>query len=148
MDQIKKLLNRETILYIVFGAATTVVNYTVFLLLYNVCFGKTQSLLANAIAFIAAVVFAFVVNKCYVFESKSWAWETLKKEISGFLAARVGSFAVEELGLLGSELIGLGKIVFSFAGVHVNGIMIAKLVLSVAVVAINYVFCKLFIFKK
>ena len=63
MDKIKKILNRETVLYIIFGVATTVVNYIVFHLLYNVLWHQNHSLAANAAAFVAAVVFAFVVNK-------------------------------------------------------------------------------------
>ena len=67
MNYIKKLLNKETLLYLVFGVATTVVNYVVFTLFYNVLFQNDNSLTANLIAFIVAVVFAFVVNKRYVF---------------------------------------------------------------------------------
>jgi putative flippase GtrA len=67
VDKIKKILNRETILYIVFGVATTVVNYIVFHLLYNVLWQQRSSLIANAAAFAAAVIFAFVVNKTFVF---------------------------------------------------------------------------------
>ena len=57
MEKLKKLLNRETILYIVFGVATTVVNYIVFHLLYNVLWQQENSLTANAAAFVAAVIF-------------------------------------------------------------------------------------------
>ena len=89
MDKIKKILNRETVLYIIFGVATTVVNYVVFYLLYNVLWNQSHSLAANAAAFVAAVIFAFVVNKLFVFESKSWSADTLKREIPSFLAARI-----------------------------------------------------------
>ena len=64
MDKLKKLLNRETVLYIVFGVATTVVNYVVFYLLYSVLWNQRNSLTANAAAFVAAVIFgtaAFLV---------------------------------------------------------------------------------------
>ena len=99
MDKIRKLLNRETILYIIFGVATTVVNYAVFHLLYNVLWHQENSLTANAAAFVAAVIFAFVVNKLFVFESRSWALNVLKREIPSFLAGRIGSFGIEEAGL-------------------------------------------------
>ena len=81
MDKLKKLLNRETILYIIFGVATTAVNYVVFHLLYNVLWRQNHSLAANAAAFVAAVIFAYVVNKLFVFESRSWDAATLKREI-------------------------------------------------------------------
>ena len=111
MDKLKKLLNRETILYIVFGVATTAVNYVVFHFLYNVLWHQNHSLTANAAAFVAAVIFAFVVNKLFVFESRSWSPQTLKREIPSFLAARIGSFGIEEAGLfLAEKVLKLGGI--------------------------------------
>ena len=150
MEQIKKLMNRETILYFVFGVATTVVNYAVFHLLYNVLWQQRGSLTANAAAFAAAVVFAFVVNKLFVFESRSWSAATLKREIPSFLAARIGSFGIEEAGLfLAEKVLKLGGVVaLTVAGVSFDWITVVKIGLAFVVVALNYVFCKLFIFKK
>lgn len=146
----KKLLNRETILYLIFGVATTVVNYVVFWLVYDLICGKDHSLLANGVAFVAAVVFAFVVNKMYVFESRSWTAEALKREVPAFLASRIGSFLVEEAGLFVCEYVLKlnGVILMEYAGIQVDGITAAKLALSVIVVILNYVFCKWFVFKK
>ena len=150
MDKLKKLLNRETILYIIFGVATTAVNYAVFHLLYNVLWSQSRSLTANAIAFVAAVIFAFVVNKLFVFESKSWSAATLKREIPSFLAARIGSFGIEEAGLfLAEKVLRLGGVVaVTVAGMALDWITIVKIGLAFVVVALNYVFCKLIIFKK
>ena len=150
MDKIKKLLNRETILYIIFGVATTAVNYVVFYLLYNVLWNQSRSLIANAAAFVAAVIFAFVVNKLFVFESRSWSAATLKREIPSFLAARIGSFGIEEAGLfLAEKVLKLGGIVaITVAGVALDWITVIKVALAFVVVALNYVFCKLFIFRK
>ena len=146
----KKLLNRETILYLIFGVATTVVNYVVFWLVYDLICGKDHSLLANGVAFVAAVVFAFVVNKMYVFESRSWTAEALKREVPAFLASRIGSFLVEEAGLFVCEYVLKlnGVILMEYAGIQVDGITAAKLALSVIVVILNYVFCKWIVFKK
>ncbi len=150
MDKLKKLLNRETILYIIFGVATTAVNYVVFYLLYNVLWNQSRSLIANAAAFVAAVIFAFVVNKLFVFESRSWSAQTLRREIPSFLAARIGSFGIEEAGLfLAEKVLKLGGIVaITVAGVALDWITVIKVMLAFVVVALNYVFCKLFIFKK
>ena len=150
MDKLKKLLNRETVLYIIFGVATTAVNYIVFHLLYNVLWDQSRSLTANAAAFVAAVIFAFVVNKLFVFESKSWSAQTLKREIPSFLAARIGSFGIEEAGLfLAEKVLKLGGIVaITVAGVALDWITVIKVALAFVVVALNYVFCKLIIFKK
>lgn len=150
MDKIKKILNRETVLYIIFGVATTAVNYVVFYLLYNVLWSQSRSLEANAAAFVAAVIFAFVVNKLFVFESKSWSTDTLKREIPSFLAARIGSFGIEEAGLfLCEKVLKLGGVIaITLGGVALDWITVAKVALAFVVVALNYVFCKLFIFKK
>ena len=150
MDKLKKLLNRETILYIVFGVATTVVNYIVFHLLYNVLWSQNNSLVANALAFVAAVIFAFAVNKLFVFESKSWSAATLKREIPSFLAGRIGSFGIEEAGLfLCEKVLKLGGVIaFTLGTVALDWITIIKVALSFIVVILNYVFCKLFVFKK
>ena len=149
MDKIKKILNRETVLYIIFGVATTAVNYVVFYLLYNVLWSQSRSLEANAAAFVAAVIFAFVVNKLFVFESKSWSADTLKREIPSFLAARIGSFGIEEAGLfLCEKVLKLGGVIaITLGGVALDWITVAKVALAFVVVALNYVFCKLFIFK-
>ena len=150
MEKLKKLLNRETILYIVFGVATTVVNYIVFHLLYNVLWHQNHSLAANAAAFVAAVIFAFVVNKLFVFESRSWDAATLKREIPSFLGARIGSFGIEEAGLfLAEKVFKLGGVVaITLGGTAFDWITVVKIALAFVVVALNYVFCKLFVFKK
>ena len=150
MEKLKKLLNRETILYIVFGVATTVVNYIVFHLLYNVLWHQNHSLAANAAAFVAAVIFAFVVNKLFVFESRSWDAATLKREIPSFLGARIGSFGIEEAGLfLAEKVFKLGGVVaVTIGGTAFDWITVVKIALAFVVVALNYVFCKLFVFKK
>lgn len=150
MEKLKKLLNRETILYIVFGVATTVVNYIVFHLLYNVLWQQENSLTANAAAFVAAVIFAFVVNKLFVFESKSWSAATLKREVPSFLAGRIGSFGIEEAGLfLAEKIFKLGGVIaITVGGTELDWITVIKVALAFVVVALNYVFCKLFVFKK
>lgn len=150
MDKLKKLLNRETILYIIFGVATTVVNYIVFHLLYNVLWHQNHSLAANAAAFVAAVIFAFVVNKLFVFESRSWDTATLKREIPSFLGARIGSFGIEEAGLfLAEKVFRLGGVIaIAIGGTAFDWITVVKIALAFVVVALNYVFCKLFVFKK
>lgn len=150
MDKIKKLLNKETVLYIIFGVATTVVNYVVFHLLYNVLWQQENSLIANAVAFVAAVIFSFVVNKMFVFESRSWDMDAMKREIPSFLAGRIGSFGIEEAGLfLAEKVLKLGGVVAITMGTtSLDWITIIKVALSFVVVALNYVFCKLFVFKK
>lgn len=133
----KKLFNRETAAYIVFGVLTTAINYVVFGVILHF-FGTGSTLWANIIAFIVAVTFAFITNKLWVFESRSWSKSALKKEIPSFLGARLFSLALEEFGLW----------ICLEAGFGASGMMVAKLALAVLVVILNYVFSKFFIFKK
>lgn len=139
----QKLCNRETISYLFFGVLTTVINYGVFaLIIYS--FGEESTLIANVAAFVAAVAFAYITNKLFVFESKSWERSVLLREIASFVGARLFSFGFEELGLLACMLLNVGR--YSLFGI--NGIMIAKIVLSFAVVMLNYFFSKFIIFKE
>jgi len=141
---IGKYLNRETISYLIFGVLTTVLNYIVFWLFLRLL-GDEAALLANVVAFIAAVAFAYVTNKLYVFESKSWKPEVVKKELVAFISARLLTFALEELGLfVAANLLHLGR----YALFGVDGIMISKLLLNVLVIIGNYVLSKWIIFKK
>lgn len=130
----KKFVNRETILYVIFGVLTTIVNLAAYHLFCNLM--HIPNLIANAIAWILAVVFAYVTNSIWVFESR---FENLKKEtekIIKFFGARGFSFLIEEAGMF---------LLVDLAGVN-N--MIAKLGLAVIVIVLNYVFSKLFIFVK
>ncbi|MDO4379519.1 MAG: GtrA family protein, partial [Clostridia bacterium] len=75
----KKLVNKETVTYVIFGVLTTLVNLVVFKG-FDVLFKGKYYLFTNTIAWIAAVAFAYVTNKLFVFESKSWKFDVLKKE--------------------------------------------------------------------
>ena len=66
---IKKFLNRETVSYLVFGVLTTIVNYASYELCKWLGVHYTVSTVA---AWVLAVAFAYITNKLYVFESKSF----------------------------------------------------------------------------
>ena len=145
---LSKLLNRETILYLIFGVLTTVLNLAVFWLM-NKAVGEALALVNNAVAFVVAVAFAYVTNKLFVFESKSWDSATLLKEIPSFVGARLFSFGLEELLLwLAKDVLAVGKYSLAILGLTIGGLMIAKILISVIVVILNYIFSKFFIFKK
>ena len=139
---------KESILYIVFGGLTTLVNFIV-LKLCNMAFGEKLYLLSNIIAWIAAVIFAYVTNKLFVFECRSWAPKVLLHEIPSFAGARILSLGIEEAGLwLLVDVCGMDSLVLDLKFFSIGGIMIAKIILAVVVVILNYIFSKLFIFKK
>ncbi|MBR6119386.1 MAG: GtrA family protein [Oscillospiraceae bacterium] len=145
---LSRLLNRETLLYLIFGVLTTLVNLAVFWLM-NRLLGEDLALLNNAVAFVAAVIFAYLTNKRFVFESRSWDAATLKREIPSFLGARLASFGLEELLLwIAKDLIRVGRWSLVILGLTLGGLMIAKILISVIVVVLNYIFSKFFIFKQ
>lgn len=150
MKKIKELLKKyeELILYVVFGALTTLVNFIAFWLL-NRALGEKLYLVNNIIAWFVSVIFAYVTNKLWVFESKSWAPKILLKEVPEFFAARLFSLAVEEGGLwLFVDKLGFDRFSFTVFNFEVTGKIIAKVVLAVIVVILNYFFSKFVIFAK
>ena len=150
---IKKLINKETVTYLVFGVLTTAVNFAVFKA-FDVIFTRITeldlTLVTNFIAWVVSVVFAYVTNKLFVFESKSWKGSVLKKEIPSFVGARVFSLGIEELGLLiFVNRLGFDRFVWEILpNFAIGGKMLTKIGLSVLVVVMNYIFSKFIIFGK
>lgn len=152
MTKIKEILTKykEIIVYIVFGALTTLVNLVTFYLLeYIFGSGGKGYIVYNAIAWVVAVVFAYITNKLYVFESKSWAPKIVIKESAQFLLARVFSFLVEEFGLiLMVEVLNFAEYSLDLKIITLSGATVAKIILAVIVIIMNYFFSKFIIFKK
>lgn len=125
---------KELVLYGFWGVMTTIINYAV----YAGCNIplKMTATLSNIIAWVVAVIFAFVVNKQLVFNSKDWSFNILFKELWQFVAARLLS------GVLETFLIYIFVDRLGFNG------LIMKIITNIIVVIINYILSKLFIFKK
>lgn len=144
---IKKIVSREMFDYLFFGVLTTVVNIGV-LALCEKAFGAHLVLVSNVIAWIVAVIFAFVTNKFFVFHSKNMDSKTLSKEFFPFAGARLFSLGIEEAGLFIAQFVFYAdEKVFDILSFEISGTMMAKILLSVIVVILNYIFSKLFIFK-
>ncbi|MBQ3133087.1 MAG: GtrA family protein [Clostridia bacterium] len=149
MNKIKAFFvaHREPILYVLFGGATTVVNFVSFKL-FNVLLGDEWYLISNVFAWLIAVLFAYLVNKRWVFESHTRAPKAILRELLSFLSARLVSLAAEQLGLfLLVDIAGLGGELFTLLGITLSGTMIAKMLLAVIVVILNYFFSKFVVFK-
>ena len=136
MKKIKALIVQywEVLSYLIFGVLTTVVNYLVYLPVYN--FVGLSAALSNAIAWVVAVTFAYLTNKPFVFKSHDWSAKTVIPELTKFVGCRVASGAAETLILLVTVDI-----------LCWNG-NIWKLVTSVLVVILNYIASKLVVFRK
>lgn len=129
-----KLFTREIITYGISGVLTTAINLISYYFCWNII--GIHNLVANIIAWVIAVTFAYFMNAVWVFkdERQGTSKETIK--MFKFYLARVFSLLVEEAGLfLFVELL------------HFNN-MIVKCGLAVIVIVLNYVLSKLFIFNK
>lgn len=150
MKKIKELLKKykEIILYVIFGVATTIVNLIAFKLL-NLELGEDRYLISNVLAWFISVVFAYITNKIWVFESKSWKPRALASELPSFFGARVFSLLLEEAGLyLSVDLLHFDQISINIFSIEIGGKMLAKIILAVIVIILNYIFSKFIIFKK
>lgn len=141
---LRRVLTREFIFYMIFGLMTTVVDYAVFIGMLDLL-GEEMALLGNVFAFVAAVMFSYATNKPFVFQSKSWHWRVVLKEMSAFFGARILTFGIEEFGLF------ICQHIFSVDEVElagINGVVIAKLGLSFLVMILNYVISKFVVFGR
>lgn len=125
---------REFILYVFFGGLTTLVNWAGYWLLADVF--HVPYLWATAIAQILSILFAYVTNRIWVFESKAKGFSAVFWEMVRFFGCRAASFVLDLLCMR----IGVG-------GLHIND-MVMKLLSNVIVVIVNYVFSKLIVFRK
>lgn len=127
----KYIQYKEIINYLFFGVLTTIVNFITYIVFAKLI--HLDETISNAIAWITSVIFAYITNKIYVFESKD---KDIIKEMIKFVGCRAFS--------------GVLDIVLFFIFVHfmkINDIM-AKIINSILVVILNYIFSKLWIFKK
>lgn len=88
----KKIFNRETISYIFFGGLTTVVY---FVTRFSVVKATDNSMLGVVLAQIAAILFAYFVNKIFVFKDKNWGFLTVLKQLFGFIIGRLLVFGLD-----------------------------------------------------
>ena len=136
IDKLRTLYHKyeDVILYLFFGGLTTLINYLAYLPCYNLL--GISAAISNMIAWVVAVIFAFLTNKPFVFKSHDWTRKTLIPELVKFISCRVGS------GLLETLIIFVSVDLLS-----ING-NVMKLVTSVLVVILNYIGSKLLVFKK
>ena len=122
------------ILYLLFGGITTFINIATFQACRNLFNISTFN--SNIIAWIVAVLFAFVTNKLYVFDSKSTKPDVLIKELVSFTAFRIAS------GVVDQAIVVIGIDYLGYYDLYV------KIFSNVIVVIINYIASKLFVFRK
>lgn len=126
--------HREIVSYVFWGVMTTAVNYVSYLLLTEGL--RIHYLAGTVVAWVLSVLFAYFVNKLFVFQSRDWAWRVALRELWQMVASRLFS--------LGLELAIMWLFVDTLRCPHT----LVKLCANVVVVAVNYVLSKFIIFKK
>lgn len=125
---------KEQLLYLLFGALTTIVNLATFAFCsYSL---HIKVLISNIIAWVVGVIFAYVTNRIWVFASEVKGGSAVLKEIVSFTAGRLATLLMEEMMLwVGIDLLGINS-------------MVVKVIAQIAVIVGNYIVSKLFVFKK
>ena len=134
----KKLIDlffkyKEVILYLFFGGCSTLVNIVTYSIGTRVLEWDVVS--ANILAWVCSVIFAYLTNKFFVFESKTNDLNTLFKEILSFFSARIVTLLLDVAIMKFGIYFGIND-------------LIMKVIANIFVIIANYIFSKLFIFKK
>ena len=126
--------NKEVLMYLFFGGVSFVLNMVLYILL-NAVLGMNE-LLANIFCWIVCVLFQFVTNRIWVFNSRTDTTAALLKQMTAFFGGRIFTLLAEELILL---------VFITWQGL--NSVAV-KLVAQIVVIVLNYVISKLIVFKK
>lgn len=120
--------------YIVVGVLTTIVNFAVFYFFDTVL--DISYLIANAISILTAIVFAFFMNKTFVFKSRSTGFKMLLQEFTLFAGFRLSSGLYDMLSMW---------VLVDYINLGTN---VSKILTEVIVVILNYAFSKYIVFRK
>lgn len=139
MKKIKELFltYKEIIMYLIVGVVTTLFNWVVYALFVMIM----PMVLANALSWFVTVLFAYVTNKIFVFESKSMDPAVIVKEAAAFFGARAATGVFEVVAQPTFYAIGLNQSILGVEG------LASKVLTSAIVMVLNYVFSKLFVFR-
>lgn len=124
---------KRFIMYAVFGVLTTLVNMVSYYLCFRVA--DIPNVASTVIAWVLAVLFAFITNKLWVFDSRSFSVKVLRHEIPAFYVAR-----------LVTGILDVGIMYLAVDQLHLNPTL-WKLVSNVLVIVINYIASRFFIFR-
>ena len=139
---IKKFFDNEMLSYLFFGVATTLVSIIIRITIFYLC---QQELWATALGNIAGILFAFFTNDTIVFKQKRKKWF---KRLIKFTTARFITFLLDLL-LTFIFVTSFPHIIGQFVGDNLNTInTIETIFAQVTIIVLNYIFSKVFVFKK
>jgi putative flippase GtrA len=127
----------EIIAYLIVGVLTTIFAWGVMFIVNWVAFGNPmyptafQNIVLSTVNWVAGVIFAYFTNRRFVFKSH----EPMLKEMPKFVASRVSTWILD---LVIRQI---------FGALNVN-VYATTIIIAVLVTIANYVFSKLFVFKK
>lgn len=127
---IKKILNKETILYLIFGICTTILNIIIY---RGLTLLKIDYLVSTILAWFISVVFAFITNKIFVFENHNKKFLSL---FAQFFSSRILTGGLDIF------------IMFVSVDIFCFNDFIMKIISNILIIIINYLLSKMFIFKK
>ncbi|MFD0680592.1 MULTISPECIES: GtrA family protein [unclassified Paenibacillus] len=136
MDKIIQLYTKykQIIAYLVFGVFTVVVNFAFYLFFAKIL--TVDYIISNGIAWIAAVMFAFVTNKLFVFKSEAKDIKSICMEFTVFVGCRIVSGIMDML------------IMYVFIDALKYNDVIIKVLSCVLVIIANYILSKVVVFRK
>lgn len=126
-------MNTEVIRYIIVGGCTTLVNLIVFTVMCK--FLNIDVTLSNFVSVVTSIIFAYITNKIFVFQSKCETIQQLISEASKFIGARLLTMVIEVGG------------VFLLVNIIGQDELTGKLETQVIVLISNYVISKFLVFK-
>ena len=129
-----KWLARETIRYLIAGAATTLINFALFALMTR--FIGIAITISNVTAISFSILFAYIVNKLFVFKRRSSSWGNVFPEFAKFVGARLFTMVLEVCAV---EL---------FVNVLDSYDLAGKAIAQILVIITNYFISKLIVFRK
>lgn len=130
---IKSIFTKEIILYAIFGLLTTAINIGSFYIMTS--YLNINDNLANNIAIIIAVLFAYITNKDLVFHSQAKGFGEKFIEFCKFILGRLFTMFIESVG---------GSLLFKYAPLSP---IISKCIITVIVIVLNFIISKFFTFK-
>ena len=122
-------LKKEMVSYVIFGAFTTLINIAVYFIFTDIF--HINYIIANIVSWFVSVMFAYVTNRIWVFESDN---ENVAKEVFLFYGGRIFTVVVDTL------------LMILFIDVLSIGNFVSKITVSIIVIILNYLFSKWVVF--
>ncbi len=139
---IQKFFNNEILSYLFFGLATTLVSILSRLVIYQL---SHQELLATGLANIIGILFAFITNDRIVFKQSR---QNLPRRLVKFSLARLSTFLLDSL-LTFLFVSQFPNIIGQFVNDNIDKVNSIETVISqFLIIILNYIFSKVFVFKK